>query len=178
MEPLTILLSAAGSPTIPGQLRCFRNNGERDIRIVGIDMSDDPTIGLMVDAYYRVPAATEPDYVDVVLSICRKENVDIYFPNISSEVTAVSKRIEEFVRCGVKVSTVDQETVELLNNKLRVYDFFKSFNLLTPNYIPVYTVEDFINGCKELGYPDKPVCIKLVSNSGSRGVRIIDATKD
>ena len=58
MRSLTVLLSAAGSPTMPGQLRCFRNNGERDIKIVGVDMADDPTIGFMVDKYYKVPEAT------------------------------------------------------------------------------------------------------------------------
>lgn len=113
MELLTILISAAGSPTIPGQLRCFKNNGEREIRIVGVDMSDDPTIGLMVDAYYKVPAATEPEYVDIILDICRKEGVDIYFPNISAEVTAVSKRAEEFAAIGTMVSTADETVVAL-----------------------------------------------------------------
>ena len=35
MKDITILISAAGSPTIPGMISCFRNNGERNIRIVG-----------------------------------------------------------------------------------------------------------------------------------------------
>ena len=28
-----------------------------------------------------------------------------------------------------------------------------------------------------MGYPEKPICIKVVNGSGSRGVRIIDASK-
>lgn len=65
-----------------------------------------------------------------------------------------------------------------MNNKLHAYDYFKSYNLQVPKYIPVHTVEEFVIGCKEFGYPNQPICIKLVSNSGSRGVRIIDAKRD
>jgi len=108
MRPITVLLSAAGSPTMPGQLRCFRNNGERDIRIVGVDMADDPTINYMVDKYYRVPEATNEKYVDILIDICKKENVDIYFPNISAEVSAVADRADEFYQLGTKVSISDQ----------------------------------------------------------------------
>lgn len=178
MRSLTVLLSAAGSPTMPGQLRCFRNNGERDIKIVGVDMADDPTIGFMVDKYYKVPEATNEKYVDVLLDICRKENVDIYFPNISAEVSAVAERVSEFSQIGTKVSIADQSVVDLVNNKLHAYDYFKKFGLALPNYYPVHTISDFENGCKQLGYPEKPACLKLVSNSGSRGVRIIDASRD
>ena len=178
MRSLTVLLSAAGSPTMPGQLRCFRNNGERDIKIVGVDMADDPTIGFMVDKYYKVPEATNKQYVDVLLDICRKENVDIYFPNISAEVSAVAKRVSEFSQIGTKVSIADQSVVDLVNNKLHAYNYFKKAGLTLPKYYPVHTISDYEVGCKQLEYPEKPVCLKLVSNSGSRGVRIIDSSKD
>ena len=178
MRPITVLLSAAGSPTMPGQLRCFRNNGERDIRIVGVDMADDPTINYMVDKYYRVPEATNEKYVDILIDICKKENVDIYFPNISAEVSAVADRADEFYQLGTKVSISDQSVVTLVNNKLHVYDFLREHRLPLPDYYPVHTITDFEVGCKKMGYPEKPVCLKLVSNSGSRGVRIIDAGRD
>ena len=178
MKPVTVLLSAAGSPTMPGQLRCFRNNGERSINIVGVDMADDPTIRYMVDRYYRVPEATRKDYVDILLDICKKEKVDICFPNISAEVSAISGRIDEFNQIGTKVSIADQSVVDLVNNKLHAYNFFRESGLVLPDYYPVHSIEDFKLGCAKLGYPQKPVCLKLVSNSGSRGVRIIDATRD
>lgn len=178
MKSLTVLLSAAGSPTMPGQLRCFKNNGERDIRIIGVDMADDPTINYMVDKYIRVPEATNEKYVDIILDICRMEKVDIYFPNISAEVSAVAKRANEFSQIGTKVSIANQSVVDLVNNKLHTYDFLKEHGLSVPQYYPIYNVSDFETGCKQLGFPNKPVCIKLVSNSGSRGVRIIDASRN
>lgn len=178
MKDITVLLSAAGSPTMPGQSRCFRSVKERKIRIVGVDMIHDPTILSMVDSYYQVPVATDPSYVDIILDICRREKVDIYFPNISAEVSAVSNRVNDFRRVGTIVSIANQDIVNIVNNKLKVYEYLKSNGIEVPSFYPIHTLQDFIEGCKKLGYPNKPVCIKMVSNSGARGVRIIDATKD
>ena len=89
LNDITILLSAAGSPSMPGGLACYRSNGERNIRIVGMDMSDDPSIKYMVDVFYKVPAANDKNYCDIVLDICKREKVDVYLPGISAEVSAV-----------------------------------------------------------------------------------------
>ena len=178
LDDLTVLLSAAGSPTMPGQIRCFRNNGERNIRIIGIDMSDDATIEQMVDKFYVVPPVSSADYVDRVLEICKTESVQIYFTNISDEVEKVSERISEFENIGVIVSAADISVIRVLNNKLNVYKELKENSILVPNFYSVKSIEEFESGCKELGYPKNPVCLKMVSNSGSRGVRIIDAARN
>lgn len=178
LKDLTVLLSAAGSPTMPGLLKCFRANGERNIRIVGVDMSDEPSVQYLVDQFYRVPKATDPDYCNIILDICQKEKVDIYFPNISAEVSAVVRRKDEFGRINTIISATDPKAVEISNNKLSTYEFLKMKGLSVPEYYPVYCVQDFVDGCKAMGYPQKPVCIKIVNSSGSRGVRIIDDRKD
>ena len=43
MKNITVLLSASGSPSMPGIIDCFKKNGERDIRIIGMDMCDEPS---------------------------------------------------------------------------------------------------------------------------------------
>ncbi len=177
LNDITILVSAAGSPSAPGAFACYRSNGERNIRIIGMDMAEDPSIGYMVDVYYRVPAATASDYCDVVLDICKREKVDVYLPTISAEVSAVVARLDEFEALGVKVSVSNMESVAISNNKLHTYQVLEKAGIPVPKYYGVHSVEEFIQGCKYMGYPEKPVCIKIVNGSGSRGVRIIDAKK-
>lgn len=175
LNDITVLMSACGSPSIPGMIKCLKENGERNIRVIGVDMDDDPTTQYLVDAFYRVPAASAPEYCDIVLDICRKENVDIYFPNISAEVSAVVSRRDDFDRLGVKLSVSSLESIAVSNNKLRAYEVLKAAGIAVPEFYPVHSVEDFIAGCEHMGYPDKPVCLKIVDGSGSRGVRIIDS---
>ena len=178
LRDITILVSAAGSPTMPGQLNCYKANGERNIKVVGMDMSNDPSIKHMVDKFYQVPAATDADYCDLVLDICKKEKIDIYFPNISAEVSAVVNRQNDFSEIGTKLSVSDPKAVMIANNKLKTYELLKSRGITVPKFYGVHDVRDFIDGCRIMGYPSKPVCLKIVDNSGSRGVRIIDAQKD
>lgn len=178
LKDLTVLLSASDSPSMPGMIDCLRSNGERKIRTVGVDMSSEPSAKYIVDSFYQVPAAVDPQYCDIVLDICRKEKVDIYFPTISAEVSAVSKRKAEFDTIGTKLSIADPKAVAIANNKLKAYEFLRTKGIPVPKYYGVHSVQDFIDGCKALGYPEKPVCLKIVDNSGSRGVRIIDAKRN
>lgn len=177
LRDITVLLSAANSPSMPGQISCFRHNGERNIRIVGVDMSDDPSLKYLVDVFYQMPAADAPQYCDMILDICKKEKVDVYFPNISAELFAVAARKNEFESLGTHIAISNPESISIGNNKLRTYDFLKAKGISVPKYYGVHSLQDFIDGCKEMGYPQKPVCIKMAENSGSRGVRIIDAKK-
>ena len=174
---ITVLMSASSSPSMPGMIKCFKNVKERNIRVVGVDMSDDPSAKFMVDAFYQVPAASAPNYADIMLDICKKEKVDVYFPNVSAEVSAVVARKDEFEALGVKLSVSNMESVAISNNKLKTYEALEKAGIPVPRYYGVHTVEDFVEGMKYMGYPEKPVCIKIVDGRGSRGVRIIDSTK-
>lgn len=177
LRDITILQSACGSPSSPGGINAVKKNGERNIRVVGVDMSSDPSIQYYVDAFYQVPAASDPHYIDIILDICRREHVDIYFPNISAEVAVAVARKAEFEAIGTIVSTSNMRSVEVANNKLHTYQMLEKAGIPVPKYYAVHTVEDFVEGCKYMGYPEKPVCLKIVNGSGSRGVRIIDAKK-
>ena len=177
MKDITILVSASGSPSIPGIIDCFRKNKERNIRIIGVDMSEEPTAKFLVDSFYKVPAVSDEKYCDLILDICKKEKVDIYFPNISLEVSKVIENKKKFDEIGVKIAISNLHSIEVSNNKLNTYDFLKINNIKLPNYYPVKSVDDFIEGCKVLGYPEKALCLKIVDGSGSRGVRIIDSSK-
>lgn len=177
LKDITVLMSASSSPSMPGMIKCLRNNGERNIKVIGIDMTSDPSAKFMVDRFYQVPAASDSNFCDIVLDICREEKVDVYFPNVSAEVEAVVARKEEFDKLGVHLSVSNMESVTVSNNKLHTYQALEKAGIPVPRYYAVHSVEDFIEGMKFMGYPEKPVCIKIVNGSGSRGVRIIDANK-
>ena len=177
LKDITVLMSASSSPSMPGMIKCLRNNGERRIKVVGIDMTSDPSAKFMVDAFYQVSAANDPNFCDLVLDICKREKVDVYFPNVSAEVEAVVARKPEFEALGVHLSVSNMNSVAISNNKLHTYQVLEKASIPVPRYYGVHSVQDFVEGMKYMGYPEKPVCIKIVNGSGSRGVRIIDANK-
>ena len=177
MKPITIMMSASGSQFAPGIIKCFKNNGEREITVIGGDMSSDPTNKYLVDKFYQVPAAKDPNYVNAIIDICKKENVDIFIPQMSAELPVLLENIERFAAENIKVSMTINDNLYIANNKLKLFDFMSKNEIPVSKYTVIKSIDDFDRAIQEVGYPEKPVCIKLTERSGARGVRIIDSTK-
>jgi carbamoyl-phosphate synthase large subunit len=137
----------------------------------------DPTIEQFVDKCYFAPAAVDPTYIDCLLDICKKEKVDVLLPGISDELLPLCERKSEFESIGTKVSVSNAYSIDVCTNKRKFYDFLAENGIKTPDYRRVTTLEEFDTAVRELGYPRKKVCLKAVVSSGSRGVRIIDASR-
>lgn len=174
MKDIAVLSSACGAFFMPGFFRCLKENHERNIRIIGCDLSSDIlTNSLFVDKYYQVPRYTDSNYIDILLDICLKEKVDVFFPHISMELPYILKRKHEFEDIGVKVAISDNDRLIVANCKYNLYEFMKTKGLAVPRYFLVNSAETLRQRIGELGFPERPVCVKMTENSGSRGVRIV-----
>lgn len=173
-KPLTVLITACGNAYMPGTCKTIKENGEREIRLIGADMNKDDTILEMCDAYYQVPSGNDPKYVENLLDICRKERADILIPIMALELEALSANKERFEAIGTKVSISDNEQLKIANNKLLLFNFLKSEGLPCPNYYPVRSLDDVDKAIDKIGLP---IVFKTAEGSGSRGMRIIDDSK-
>ena len=174
MKSCTVLVTAAGNVFMPGTLTCLRNNGEREIRIIGADMSRDDTILQMCDAAYQVPRGNDPSYVDALLEICRREKVDVLLPIMSVELNALAENRERFEAIGTRVSVSAPVPLSIANNKRFLLDFIRKYDLPCADYAVVSNARELKEKAEALGYPEKRVCVKTVDGSGSRGFRILD----
>ena len=173
MNDLTVLITAAGNVFMPGTIACLRNNGERHVRVIGADMSDDPTILQMCDTAYQVPRGSDPTYVDALLDICRKEKADVLLPIMSVELEALADSKERFDAIGTKVSVSDPAPLAIANNKRKLLDHLSKNGFPCADYRTVHSVGELANAAAEMGYPYNRVCVKAVNGSGSRGFRIL-----
>lgn len=177
LREITVMITAAGNVFMPGTTACLTQNGERKVRLIGVDMNDDPSLLQMCDAYYPVPRGDDPGYIDALLAICEKEHVDVLLPIMSVELNALARNRAQFEAIGVKVSVSGAESLEIANDKRKLFDFLKQNGIPCADFRAVHSMESFEAAVRELGYPDKRVCVKTTSGSGSRGFRIIDETR-
>ena len=177
MRDIKVLLTAAGSPTAPGIIGCLKNNGERNVFVVGTDMKTDATINQMCDLVKLVPPASADNYVDELLRICKEEKVDVLIPGISDELPKLQKRKQEFEDIGTKVSVSEGKGLLIANDKIALYEYMRENGFRIPSFRVAKSMEQFVDACKRLGYPEKAICVKIKNGSGSRGVRIIDPTR-
>jgi carbamoyl-phosphate synthase large subunit len=176
VRPITVLLSACGSPGSAALIRALRENGERDVRIVGTDMSDQVIGGHLADAFHRVPAGADPGYAEAVLELCRTETVDVVLPQSSSDLLGLAEAKERFEGVVVLVSSPD--AVRRSNDKAETYALLDRIGVRGPAWRRVSGGEAVATAARELGYPDAEVCVKPVFSSGSRGFRVLSASAD
>ena len=174
MRDVTVLITACGNVYMPGTAASIKNNGERNVRLIGADMNHDDTILQMFDQYYQVPRGDDPSYADAILDICVKEHVDVVIPIMSVELETLAKNADRFAAAGVALSVSDLEPLRIANDKLALLKFMQENGIPTARFCEVNCVADVDKALEEVGIP---VVFKTTEGSGSRGMRIIDPSK-
>jgi predicted ATP-grasp superfamily ATP-dependent carboligase len=175
VRPITVLVSASGAPGTAALLRALRENGERDVRLVGTDMSERSVGRHLCDAFHLVPAGSDAGFADTMLDVVAREGVDVVLPQSSFDLQGLAEHRERF---PVPVLVSSPETIRRSNDKAETYALLDRLGVPAPAFRRVHGVREVEVAALELGYPDRAVCFKPVFSSGSRGFRILDPTVD
>ncbi len=172
MRKLTVLLTASGVPGCAALVRALRENGERELHLVGTDMSELAVGHHLCDAFHVVPAGTDPGFADALVEICERESVDAVLPQSSFELQALAEAKDRFGETAVLVSS--PEAVRICNDKAESYARLPR----APRFEIAAGTEAVERAARELGYPANDVAVKPRTSSGSRGFRIVSAGAD
>ena len=175
LRPVTVLVSASGAPGTAALLRALRENGEREVRLVGTDMSERSVGRHLCDAFHVVPAGADPGFPDAMLEVVAREGVDVVLPQSSFDLEGLAGHRERF---PVPVLVSSPDTIHRSNDKAESYAFLHRIGVPAPAFRRVNGAAGVDAAARELGYPDRPVCFKPVFSSGSRGFRVLDPTVD
>ncbi len=175
MRPITVLVTASGAPGTAALLHALRGNGERDVRLVGTDMSERSVGRHLCDAFHIVPGGADPAFVDAMLAVAESEGVDAILPQSSFDLAGLADHVDRFPM-PVLVSRPD--AIRRSNDKAETYELLHALGLPAPAFRRVNGARAVDAAARELGYPERAVCFKPVFSSGSRGFRILDPTVD
>jgi carbamoyl-phosphate synthase large subunit len=178
VRPLRVLVTACGAPGTAALVRALRENGERDITIVGCDMGERPVGRLLCDAFRRVPPGSSPLFAEAVRQLCRDEQIDAVLPQSSHDLPGLAGARTEFAADGVEVLVSSPDAVRVANDKAASYALLDEVGVRAPAWRRVRGGRELTRAAHELGYPTAAVCFKPVHGSGSRGFRILDAIVD
>ncbi|HEY4977276.1 MAG TPA: ATP-grasp domain-containing protein [Gaiellaceae bacterium] len=176
LEPLTILITAVGCPGAPALLHSLRENGEREVRLVGVDMNERSIGRHLCDVFETVPTGSDPGFAGAVLDICRRENVDVVLPQSSYTLEGLAIEKESFGEIVVVVASI--EAIRRANDKAETFAFCDKIGVRVPAWRRVATPAEIEQAGKELGYPEREICMKPLVSSGTRGFRVISASAD
>lgn len=164
-------MTGGGAPGAAGILKCLQQ--EKSFHVVTADVNPNAVGKYMSRDFETIPLAGDPSFADTVFSLCRKKNIHVVLPLVTKELIPLSVQQKYFEAAGIKILVSPAASLEIANNKSRLYEFLEWRGIPVPGFRIVETVEQFSVAVAELGYPDKPVCFKPAVSNGSRGFRII-----
>lgn len=161
-----ILITSAGAGPAVAVIKALKAQKEIKLKVISVDM-DSFAAGLYLsDNHYLVPFAKEPDFIDRILEICKKEDINIIIPIFDTETIVFANNIECFKSLDIKVLVNEAEVVRICNDKLITYKFCLENQILVPE---VYTQEQLNNEQVEF-----PIVLKPRMGVGTKGIRRIE----
>lgn len=120
---MNILILSAGTRNKIVQYFVKTLNGQG--KVIATDMSNLAPAIYDADKFYIVPKMTDPTYLDVILKICKEENISGVLSLIDPELSLLAKNKDKFNEIGTTVIGSSYDLCELSLDK------FKMFNWLT-----------------------------------------------
>lgn len=151
-------------------LKDFRKSMEKNSTLIATDNSPYAPAIYLADKQYLVPLINSPEYIDTLIDICKKEEINAVTTFIDPEIMLLAKNREKFEKIGVEVLAPYEETAKLCFDKYEMFKYLKSKGVLTVMTWPTFEEfkVDFDDGKVEF-----PVFVKPRTGSGSVGAKKI-----
>ena len=162
---MNILLLSCG--TRNKVVQYFKNAVGETGRVVAADMSPYAPALYEADRQYIVPRITEPGYIDLVLEICRKEQIDGLLSLIDPELALLAENEERFAQVGAKVIGSSCELCERAMDKMAMYRWLTAHGYRCARS---YTDKEAFFADVASGAVSYPVFVKPVRGSASIAV--------
>lgn len=145
-------------------IRYFKRALNGDGKVVATDMSPYAPAVYEADAFYTVPRITEPGYIDIILDICRKEQIKGVLSLIDPELSLLAKNADRFAAVGTTVIGSDYERCERSLNKMQMFRWLKEHGY---DCAESFDDADAFFSAQEAGKIVYPVFVKPVCGSAS-----------
>lgn len=149
-------------------LKDFRSSMSEESKIIATDLSPYAPAIYFADKQYLVPEINDPGYIDTILNICKKEQIDVVTTFIDPEIEILAKNRGRFAELGVEVLAPYEETAALCFDKYKMFKKLASCGI--PTVMTWGTIEEF-DVARTAGKVDFPVFVKPRTGSGSVGAR-------
>lgn len=167
-----ILMTGGGAPGGPGVLKCLKLLGN-GYEIYVADANENSSGRFLSNNFCVIPVASDDNFIDSLLKICKEKRIDIIFPLVTKELLLLSKAIDQFEVIGTRIIVSDYESLVIANNKSRLYTHLKGLGIKLPNFKVINNYNDFKIVSNEFVEIYGGYCIKPSVSNGSRGVRIV-----
>lgn len=132
--------------------------------VIATDCSEIAPAIYDADKYYIVPRMDAPQYLDVIFSICKENNVSGVLSLIDPELSLLAAHVDEFGKIGVTVIGSNYDLCEMSLDKMQMFRWLTEHGYKTARS---YVDKEAFYQDVEAGVINYPVFVKPVRGSAS-----------
>ncbi|MBA3978378.1 MAG: ATP-grasp domain-containing protein [Nitrosopumilus sp.] len=175
MRQINALVTSVGGIVAQGIIKSLKHhnkyskNRTYEYNIYGTDIIFDSAGLFRADRFSIINKPKSEDYVDSIINLCSKNNIDIVFVGSDQELPKISinkKLIENDAPAKVLINP--HGVIETFRDKYKTFEFLKENNL---NYIPSCLDTEYDGFTKEYGFP---LIVKPCEGSGSKLLFVVN----
>jgi len=173
MKPINVMVTGVGGGGVGEQIMKCLAMSNLSLRVIGCDMNIISRGLKMADKAYVVPPAYARNYVDVIIKICKQNDVKILFHGSEPELKVISNNRKIFEDNGIIVPLNPKHVIDVCMDKTKTMEFLKQNGFPTQKYWEICSKEDLI----KIDY--FPVVLKpSIGGGGSINSFIIQNSKE
>jgi carbamoyl-phosphate synthase large subunit len=116
------------------------------------------------DKYFIVPRMNDVGYLDIILSICKENNIKAVLSLIDPELSLLAENRQTFLEIGTVPIVSNTDVVELCFDKFKMYEFLVHNKI---NTVKSYIEKEKFYNDLEKGAISYPVFVKPIKGSAS-----------
>lgn len=142
---------------------------KKSFYIIGVDSATECAASHFIDKFYKVPKFNQPDYIKLIIKICEENQIKLIIPLHEKEFDEYLANIKKFNSAGIKVLLSDKAIIDICQNKLNTYKFFKANKIQTPLTYNKNELPKILNF---------PLILKPIDGMGSNNVYKLNNQED
>ncbi|NRT60903.1 carbamoyl-phosphate synthase large subunit [Clostridium saccharoperbutylacetonicum] len=147
----------------------------KSFKVIGVDASEINPAKAFVHKFYKIPKASEKNYIETLMEICKKEKVKVLIPLYEGEFEILHNERSQFYSIGTIVLLSNKEILNICKDKEETYEYFVNSVINIPKVYSKTELGDILT----YGDIDKfPLIVKPKCGMGSDNVFKINNFKE
>lgn len=170
---MNILILSAG--TRNKVVQYFKKAAGPEGKVIATDCSNLAPAIYDADKFYLVPRITAPDYLEIILDICKKEEIHGVFSLIDPELSLLAKEKDQFLALGTQPVISPYDLVETCFDKYRMYQLLQEMEIPTAR---CFISKESFYEAERKGEISYPVFVKPVKGSASIHINQVNSREE
>lgn len=147
----------------------------KSFKVIGVDASEINPAKTFVHKFFKIPKATEKNYIESLMEICKEEEVKILIPLYEGEFEILHNERSQFYSVGTIVLLSNKEILNICKDKEETYKYFMNFEINIPK---IYSEAEIKNILTYGDIEKFPLIIKPKCGMGSDNVFKLNGFKE